>query len=272
MLVTTLHADLFASDWLRHYAPARPPSPAPLHPACAAAGFDDERGVFQSFAAIPFVFLIDEKRLAGRRAPRVWEDLLDPIWEDEIVFGGWRPNEESAWREFNAYLLLNLYLSHGGDGLAAFAANVRHLQHNVRTATQAGSNSRQSGAIAILPWMQAEMCPRRERTRVLWPEDGALVMPISWLTRRDAESKVAPLVAHLVGAEAGAMLARNAYPPTRLSAGAANAFPPDARLRWPGWRHFHDGGMAADSARAAEIFFAVWYARHQPAREALCGS
>jgi hypothetical protein len=329
-LVTTLHADLFAPGLLRHYTPdcasdttsnctsncipnctsdsapnyapnsapdsrPAPPSDSPLHPACAAAGLRDESGVFRPFALVPFVFLVDETRLRGRPAPRVWADLLSPIWADEIVFGGWRPNETSEWRDHCAYLLLCLYLEFGAAGVAAFAANVRHLQHNVRTATLAGSNSRQVGAIAVLPWLQAELCPRRARVRVVWPEDGALIQPISscrlqscgrrWASsassaQEDVRDDAATirekyLMAYLQSRELGAMLTRNAYPPVSLDMGAATAYPPGIRLKWPGWAYFHSGRMAADSAAASDGFFSVWYAQHGfdiARRAASCGS
>jgi ABC-type Fe3+ transport system substrate-binding protein len=277
VLVTTLHADLFAPGLLRHYTPAHTPPSAPLHPACEAAGLRDERGTFRNLALVPFVFLVDEKRLKGRAAPRGWADLLDPAWADEIVFGGWRPDESSPYRDYCGYLLLCLYLEFGAAGVSAFAANVRFLQHNVLTAARAGSNSRQVGAIAVLPWLQAELCPRRERVRVVWPEDGAFVMPLSWLVKRGAEEggDAAPLIKYLQSRELGAMFARNAYPPVHLVAGAAAAYPPGVRLKWPGWAYFHAGKMAAGSAAASGAFFAAWYGRHGfsgAGKEASCSS
>ncbi|MDR2030673.1 MAG: ABC transporter substrate-binding protein [Azoarcus sp.] len=277
VLVTTLHADLFAPGLLRHYTPVRAQLSAPLHPACEAAGLRDERGIFRNLALVPFVFLVDEKRLKGRTAPRGWADLLDPAWADEIVFGGWRPDETSPYRDYCGYLLLCLYLEFGAAGLRAFAANVRFLQHNVLTAARAGSNSPQAGAVAILPWLQAELCPRRERMRVVWPEDGALVMPVSWLVKRGVreDGDAAPLVAYLQSRELGAMFARNAYPPVHLAAGAAAAYPPGVRLKWPRWAYFHTGKMTDDSETASSIFFAAWYGRHgfpDAGKEASCGS
>ncbi|TBW08014.1 ABC transporter substrate-binding protein [Azotobacter chroococcum] len=256
LLVSTVYQDILAPDLLAHYAPGRAARPLPeLHPACAAAGLADPLGAFRVFSVIPFVWLIDRRRLKGRRPPRVWSDLLDPQWAGEIVFGGWRPNPQVAYQDYNAYLLLALYLEFGQSGLAAFAGNVRHLQHNVRTATQAGSNSPDVGAIAVLPWLQAELCPRRERTSVVWPEDGALAMPIGYLLKPGQEARLAPLIDYLHGAQLGAVLARNCYPPT--GAAHARAFPPGARLKWPGWAFFHTHDFAAEQRRAAELFFAA---------------
>lgn len=256
MLVTTFYHDILAPGLLGHYAPGPAARRSPMHPACAAAGLADPEHVFRTFAAIPFVFLVDEKRLAGRPAPRVWEDLLHPRWAGDVVFGGWRPNERVPYQEYNSYLLLNLVREYGLAGLEAFAANVKHLQHNVRTATQAGSNSRDVGAVAVLPWLQAELCPRRERTRVVWPEDGAIAMPIGYLVKAAAEARVAPLVDYVAGPELGRVLAHNRYPASHPH--VAGAFPDRARLKWPGWDYARHHDVARESRRAADIFFAAW--------------
>ncbi|ACO76504.1 hypothetical protein AvCA_02430 [Azotobacter vinelandii CA] len=260
MLVSTIYQDILSPGLLTHYAPGPDARPLPaLHPACAAAGLADPQGVFRVFSVIPFVWLVDKRRLKGRQPPRVWSDLLDPQWAGEIVFGGWRPNPQVPYQDYNAYLLLMLYLEFGQAGLEAFAGNVRHLQHNVRTATQAGSNSQDVGAIAVLPWLQAELCPRRERTAVLWPEDGALAMPIGYLLKPGQERRLAPLVDYLHGARLGAVLARNCYPPTGLA--TAGAFPPGARLKWPGWEFFRRHDFDAEQRRAVELFFAAGHAQ-----------
>ncbi|NTV09218.1 MAG: ABC transporter substrate-binding protein [Zoogloea sp.] len=262
MLVSTFHHDILSPGLLAHYAPgghSRPRPPA--HEACRAGAIDDPQGIFRVFSVVPFVFLVDEKRLAGRPAPRCWSDLLHPRWADDIVFGGWRPNEEAHYQDYNSFLLLSLQHEYGSDGLRAFAANVRHLQHNIRTAARAGSNSSSVGAIAILPWLQAELCPRRERTRVVWPEDGALAMPIGYLVKPSAQERLAPLIDYLEGEALGTVLARNCYPPTR--AAVAGAFPPGARLKWPGWDFARSHDLAAESRRAAEAFFGEWYGRRE---------
>lgn len=269
MLVTTFQHDILSPSLLAHYAPTVNRAPTELcHAACAEAGLSDPLGVFRTFAVIPFVFLVDEKRLRGRPAPRVWSDLLDPCWADDIVFGGWRPNEQSPYQDYNSYLLLCLHHEFGSAGLTAFAANIKQLQHNIRTASQTGSNSRDVGAIAILPWLQAELCPRRERTRVIWPADGALAMPIACLVKAEAEKRLQPLLDFVTGAELGHTLARNCYPPTNPS--IAGAFPPGARLKWPGWDYVRQNRMAADSQHAADVFFAAWYGKHASPESRAC--
>ena len=253
MLVSTFYHDILSPALTARYA--GPAAPAAMHPACAAAGLADPQGAFHSFAAIPFVFLVDETRLGGRPAPRAWADLLAPCWAGEIVFGGWRPNERVPYQDYNSYLLLCLHLEFGTAGLTAFAANVKQLQHNIRTAAQAGSNAAGASAIAVLPWLQAELCPRRQRTRVVWPEDGALVMPIGYLLRPEAAARLRPLVDYVTGAELAQVLARNCYPATGVG---TSGFPPGARLKWPGWERLRSLDVAAASRAAAQVFFAAW--------------
>lgn len=266
MLVSTIYQDILSPRLWQHYAPTAQSTPAPaLHPACHAAGLADPQGVFRVFSVIPFVWLVDQRRLKGRKPPRVWEDLFDPCWRNEIVFGGWRPNHHVPYQDYNAYLLLALYHEYGADGVRAFARNVRQLQHNVRTATQSGSNSREVGTIAVLPWLQAELCPRRDRTHVLWPQDGALAMPIGFMLQAAATARLQPLVDYLYGQSLGQVLARNCYPPTTL--GITGAFPAAARLKWPGWDYFQRSDFVAEQQHAAELFFTTHL---QPVEQCVC--
>lgn len=262
MLVSTLDQDILDPRLLVHYTPApEQRQMSPCHPSCLDGGLMDPLRAFRTFAVVPFVFLVDERRLKGRPAPRTWSDLLHHRWADDIVFGGWRPNDRVPYQDYNRYLLLCLGEAFGPTGLDAFAGNVRHLQHNIRTTTQAGSNSANVGAIAILPWLQAALCPRRERTRVVWPEDGAFAMPIGYLIQPEAEARLSPLIDYVTGVEWGATLMRNCYPPTNPA--VLNAYPPGARLKWPGWRFCRTRDLGAEIERAAHRFFDAWYARQE---------
>jgi ABC-type Fe3+ transport system substrate-binding protein len=93
-------------------------------------------------------------------------------------------------------------------------------------------------------------------------------MPIGYLVKRGEENRVQPLVDYVNGAELGQMLSRNCYPPSRPQ--AIDAFPPGARLKWPGWDYVRQHDMAADTRLAAEVFFAAWYARHAVAEQRAC--
>ncbi|NFV79287.1 ABC transporter substrate-binding protein [Magnetospirillum aberrantis] len=230
------------------------PAVAAADPACRE--LMDPLGSFVTFAAIPMVFLVDHLRLDGRAPPRRWVDLLAPEWRGQVVFGGWRPGADQPYGDYNQFLLFCLAEEFGDDGLCAFAAATKGLQHNVVSTRTAGGAGGLGGTVMVLPWLQAEMAPRRRHVSVVWPEDGAYAMPIGFTLRPEAAERLSPLVEMLTGAAFGSVLARNCYPPT--IAPLAGAFPTGARLKWPGWERVRAGGMTERAARIGRLFFEVW--------------
>jgi ABC-type Fe3+ transport system substrate-binding protein len=256
LIVTTLQEDILSPKLLSFYEePRTERGYTSYHPAFTSGKLFDPTGTFRTFAAVPFVFLVDVRRLAGRPIPRAWSDLLEPRWHREIVFGGWRPNESVDFKDFNSYLLLSILQEFGASGLLTFASNVHHLQHNVRTTTLFGTNSQHSAAIAILPWLHAEMCPHRAATRVVWPQDGAIAMPIGCLTKSGRRSRVAPLIDYVTGPELARVLGRNCYPAARTD--TPNPMPINASFKWLGWQYVYSHDLTEESERAARVFFSA---------------
>jgi len=243
MVVTPWTPETLCDDLVRGAEPSSALVPA-------GAGLADPLDGFGVFAAIPLVFLVDHTRLAGRAPPLRWADVLGAQWRGEVVFGGWRPHTGVPFSDYNQFLLLCLLEEFGEDGVRAFAASVRGLQHNVVSARTAGGGGGLGGAVTILPWMQAEMAPRRDRVSVVWPEDGAYAMPIGFVQRPEMTERLRPLVDMLTGAQFGRVLARNCYPPTTA--------PMPGSLKWPGWERVRQGNMAARAALAGRLFFACW--------------
>nr|WP_294557292.1 ABC transporter substrate-binding protein [uncultured Rhodopila sp.] len=229
-------------------------TPRPTHPA--AAGLIDPEGLFSVFAIIPWVFLIDNRKLGGRPVPRGWEDLLDPVYEDQIVFGGWKRPSDGTYPDCNDYLLLYLYHRFGAAGVRAFAGNTRAILHNTVASRFAGTNHPQGGAISIMPWMQADICPRRDRTAVVWPNDGALVMPMGFSVSSSQRARVQPLLDFVCGDACAAALARNRYP--AVWADGPQPLPEGATLDWLGWDYTRTHDMTEETMIATRLFFAAW--------------
>lgn len=256
MLVSHLGPEVATPRLLAHYAPASPRLAGPAcHPLCRQAGLPDPLGAFRLFAVVPFVFLVDRERLAGRPLPQAWPDLLEAHWAGDIVMGGQAPAPGQPLTEINDYLLMCLLAEHGPAGLRAYAANLGALEHNVRIARHFGSPGQGLGAVAVLPWLQAEMNPRRGRTQVVWPRDGALALPLGCLMAPGARERLAPLEAFLLGPDLAAQLARDCYPPAQAAPGA---FPSGARLKWPGWDLVRGQDLSRLTRQALEIFQAAW--------------
>ena len=223
------------------------------HPAFTSAGLADPAGVVHVLAAIPYVIVADERKLGARPAPAGWADLLDPAYRGEILIGGMREPDGSSFAELNRYVLGCFSSDFGDAATARLAGNVRGVRHHLEIVHD--MRSRSAGALAILPWMQAEMCVRSGLS-VIWPEEGAYALPIVFAMRSGARERLAPILRLLDGGDLGAMLNRNCYPPALR--GHSAQLPSGARLRWPGWPAARSGALLRSMSRASQVFEDHW--------------
>lgn len=228
----------------------------PLPSIYTNCGLQDPEGHFSVFAVIPLVFLIDHTRLRGLPVPQRWEDLLNPIYRREIVFGGWRKNAGGPYDEFNSFILVQCYKRYGSEGLKAFAHNVKCLLPNVQIPKIVGSGSDAGGAISILPWFQAQMCPNRRTSSLVWPQDGALAMPMYFLAKKSRVFDLRILVQYLTGLELARYLVENWYPPVHPA--VSYRFPAGASLVWPGWDYIRSNSIPEITRMASRIFWQEW--------------
>lgn len=258
LLVSAEHGNVFNRAFHGAYvergafSSAQPDGAAPIF---AEAGLIDPKGWIGVYAVAPFVLLIDKRRLGDRPVPRSWTDLSDPTYRGEVVFGGWRREGARDRGVFNQFFLLAMLRLLGRDGLQRLAANVPDLMHSAQMPRVAGGNA-SVGAVYVLPWAQADLCPRRAQTVVVWPHEGALAYPL-WMTGQAAHlRKTKPLVDYFYGEATAQWLDHNLYPavaPHRPGS-KAKPLPPNARLQWLGWDYLRHPSTAEDICAASAIF------------------
>jgi ABC-type Fe3+ transport system substrate-binding protein len=254
MLVSAEHGNAFnRSFYQRHVATGAFDGcqPERIAPAFSECGLIDPTGSIGVFAIAPFVFLVDRQRLDGLPVPRRWSDLADPIYRDQVVFGGWRRDSAHPWSQFNKFFLLSMLRELGPAGLTQLVRNVPKLLHSTQMPRLAGTDS-SPGGIYVLPWSLADICPRRAHTEVVWPNDGALAYPL-WLTvQRAFRTRLSELVDHFHGATLGHYLNDNRYP--ALCPDLLPQLPEGARLKWLGWDYVRHRSTARDIQAACQIF------------------
>ncbi|MDR3518133.1 MAG: ABC transporter substrate-binding protein [Azospirillaceae bacterium] len=254
MLVSADHPNSFNRRFFdRHvrtgaFSACQPDGTAAVFTDC---GLVDPCGWIGVFAVAPFVLLIDHRRLDGLPAPRRWADLFDPSYRGQVVFGGWRREGERCFNQFNKFFLLCIAREFGLDALARLVRNVPTLLHSAQMPRLAGTDA-SPGGIYVLPWLLADMCPRRTDTAVVWPEDGALAYPL-WLTvKSDQHATVDPLIRYFYGAGLGQILDENHYP--ALNPDRPPALPPASRLKWLGWDYVRHRATAQAVKQACRTF------------------
>lgn len=225
--------------------------PDDVAPVFVEAGLLDPKGWIGVFSVAPFVLLIDRERLGDLPIPRRWADLADPCYAGQVVFGGWRRPGERRYDSINSFFLQAMAHEMGLDGVARILANVPSLLHSAQMPRLAGTDA-SPGGIYVAPLSLADMCPRRHRTQVVWPEDGALAYPL-WLTvKRARQRALAALLDHFYGTGLAQMLNANRYP--ALCPGESAALPALAKLKWLGWDYIRHPDCAATLKAVRKLF------------------
>ncbi|ADP69786.1 hypothetical protein Rvan_0504 [Rhodomicrobium vannielii ATCC 17100] len=255
MIVSAEHGNIFNRRFQAEFvergafASCQPDGVADVFADC---GLVDPKGFIGVYAVAPFVLLIDRTQIGSLPVPRRWADLMEPDYRGQVVFGGWKREDQRRYSAYNKFFLLAMAKEFGLDGVRRLVANVPGLMHSAQMPRLAGTDA-SMGGIYVLPWSMADMCPRRDRTQVVWPEDGALAYPL-WLTVKAARANaVAPLVDYFHGDALARTLNANRYP--ALAPGVAPRLPPGARFKWIGWdfvRHRSTGEVIKAACRAFE--------------------
>lgn len=223
------------------FVSVQPPVPEPF----ASAGIADPKGNYTIYSVFTYIMLVDFKKLGDLPVPESWGDLLNPIYEKNIIIGG---SDDAV----NEVLLLNIYREFGDEGLKKLAPNIKEAWHASQMAKAAGSSMQKGAAIYVLPWFFAKSCPNTEHAKIIWPKDGALVSPMYMLVKKSAAERMKPVVDFMTGRELGEMTEKSFFP--TLLETSERRLPPEAKLKWIGWDFIYTHDMKTFSDEINERF------------------
>ncbi|MDD2619682.1 MAG: ABC transporter substrate-binding protein [Syntrophomonadaceae bacterium] len=199
-------------------------------------------------AGLAMVFLIDEKNLGDLPVPRKWEDLLNPIYKGKIIAFG------DEFKEIFEYPLYYLYKEFGMESMRKLANNTKGIYHAAKAAKLAGTNSREAGAIYYLPLTFARLC-ENQNVSIVFPEDGALIIPIAFLIKKDKIEELDYLAEFILN-NYGQMCAD-------INAAVFNPrieskIPEGIRLKWLGWDYIKSNDILAIGQKLRQEFHQAW--------------
>jgi ABC-type Fe3+ transport system substrate-binding protein len=224
----------------------------PLNKHFVEAGLVDPYGYYTIYSAMPFLMLIDKKKLGDLPMPTRWSDLFDPRFQSNVILPG-------TENEVFAAPLLYFYKDYGEEGLKMLAANMKMALRSAEMARMAGS-SRSEAAVYVITWLFARSCPRTETSAVVWPKDGALISPVYMLVKKDKIDKLAPIIRYTLGQDFGRQLAQSCYPV--INPQVDNMLPEGASFKWIGWDYIRSHNIVELRERAQEFFITTWRKSH----------
>ena len=212
----------------------------------ATLGVTDPEGHYTMLAMNLLVFVADLDRLAGRAAPGCWADLMDERYADSIAIRG---NKDGTFCET---LLLTVYREFGEEGLRRLGRNVRYGWHPSQMVKAALSGADDAPAICVMPLFFANNLKNRARLAIVWPEDGALVSPVTMLVKAQRRAPLARLVEFLAGPEVARICAGAFFPAVHPE--VDNRLPEGASFKWIGWEYLKNNDLKGLIATCNEVF------------------
>lgn len=186
-------------------------------------------------AGLAMVFLVDNRKLGDLPMPKKWEDLLNPIYKDTIIAFG-----DDSKGIFD-YPLYYFYQEFGMESMEKLAYNVKGIQHSAKAARLAGTDSKEAGAIYYMPLTFANLCEAKDVSIVL-PEDGALIIPIAFLVKKDKTEELDYLI-KLISNDYGQMCAN--IDAAVFNNNVVSKIPAGTKLKWLGWDYIRSHDIPA---------------------------
>jgi len=218
----------------------------PANKIMTNSGAIDVDGQFVMIAASATVMVVDCNKLHGLPVPQTWGDLLKPEYERMVVLTGHN-------NHINELVLLYIYKQYGTKGIAALGRSVRQYAQPPQMIKAMASNNEVSPPIYVMSNFFANMLPQREQIKVIWPQDGALIMPIFILVKANKKEAYKELVDFLTGIEIGRIFAGSNF----LSAhpDVDNHLPEGASLQWIGWDFIKKNDISSLTKKLNEKFW-----------------
>jgi ABC-type Fe3+ transport system substrate-binding protein len=214
------------------------PLPDKINPIFEGLQLRDPKGIFTIYGAMPYVLLVNHKRLRGRPAPRRISDLTKPEYSASV-------GSVYAINDITELLLLEIWKEQGEAGIRALGRNISFGGREQAIAEDAVSSDNFTGSgvsVYVLSWIAANSVPKRDYLEIVWPEDGAIFCPLYAIAKKETEAakieRQKACAGFLFSSELGAAMAEIYL--AHVNADITYKAPPNARFRWVGWDYIYE--------------------------------
>lgn len=200
---------------------------------------------YSMIGVVPAVFLVNKEELNGRTAPKSWEDIFKPEFENSVSL------PIGDFDLFNA-ILLNINKMYGEEGIKRLG---KCLLKSMHPSEMVKSHTKKTNkpAITIMPYFFTKMTKRGGPMIAVWPSDGAIISPIFLLSKKDKKNKLKPIVDFFASKEVGGILSHNGKFPS-VHPEIDNIIEEDNRYMWLGWDYIKKNDIGKLISHCEEIF------------------
>ncbi|WP_094607811.1 hypothetical protein SPSIL_056540 [Sporomusa silvacetica DSM 10669] len=191
----------------------------------ADIGITDKEGNYHVVGLTTTIMVVDKSRLGDLPMPRTWGDLLKSEYERKVLMNSYGDS-------FSDVVLLNIYKDYGEAGIEALGKAIHSGAHAAQMIKGMASSKADLPPIYIMSNFFANAISSSDNIEIVWPEDGALVMPLFFMVKADKAEKLNDLVDFVSGSRFGQLCA-DAYFPS-LHPAVNNKLAANAKFKWLG--------------------------------------
>lgn len=180
------------------------------------------------------VMVVDKLKIGNIPMPRKWGDLMNKEFENKVIIRGQKDF-------FCETTLITIYKQYGIEGIEKFAKSVKCGWHPSQMAKKAGSDSEDAPVVSVMPYFYTKTIKHRENVEIVWPEDGAIVSPITMLVKKEKAKDLKEFIDFFTGEHVGQIFSSTSFP--SLHPDVDNKIPENAKLNWIGWDYIKQNDM-----------------------------
>ncbi|SFR67821.1 ABC transporter substrate-binding protein [Anaeromicropila populeti] len=168
----------------------------------------DLQGNYYIMSLNCLVMVVDLTKLNGRPVPQSFAQLLDGNFEKEVAIRG----KKSKYCETT---LFSIYKDFGMEGIKKLSKLVGFGGHPAEMVKKMISGVKESPTISIVPYFYAKLMKNNKKIKIIWPEEGAIVSPVTLLVQSEADHSLDNVVNYFVS-EQVRKICKDAYLPHPL--------------------------------------------------------
>lgn len=199
-------------------------------------GIKDPGGNYTIFSMNILVMVADLTKIGELPLPETWGDLLVPEYNKKVVIRGQKNN-------FCETTLLAVYKEYGYEGIKNLGRSVMAGWHPAQMVKMAGTGREDAPAISVMPYFYTRTIKNKDKVKVIWPKDGAIISPVTMLVKKSKYNQLKEIAEFFTGTEAGRICAGAYFP--ALNPEVDNKIPEDAAFNWIGWDFIKSKDMSA---------------------------
>lgn len=190
--------------------------------------------IMRFLASDVLVMVVDKTCWGNKALPRDWYELLSPQLENSLVFCA-----DTDFPDNTMYL--HFVRDFGIGVITQLSRNTLCRMHPSEMLLSLEGNNKVGAAVYVMPYSWARLMSTHADYSIVWPEDGAIALPVQLLVKKGFLEQYRDIIRFLTGTEMGEFFRDNGF----ISTNPRVMHPTlGRRINWLGWDFINSGKLS----------------------------